>query len=166
MQEYKIYAAKHSDIRTGKVWNTEGLGSNLIKIKIKHKSIIVSNRRIDDNFERIFFGEFTEKINGKPKEESKKKFDENSLVIDEYYRLRLNIDTSKTYRAEIKPVRKFDIYSQLRYLWQHPDDVVRITFWLAVASIIISIFGTDIRNFLECLWNLAHCIFSVKCTCN
>lgn len=135
---YKIYAALHSESRTGKVWNNEKLNNRLIKIinLENKKSIIVSNRRIDFNFEK--------KYNQKPRFT----LEESSLVMDEFYRNKLGIfSTQEVKFLIINPVAKWQICDNLRYLYEHPDDVVRITFWLAIISIGLSI-GLLIFDFI------------------
>jgi hypothetical protein len=138
MKEYKIYASLFSESRTGRVWNNEKLNNRLIKIinVENNKSVIVSNRRIDSNFEK--------KYNQKPRFN----LEESSLVMDEFYRNKLGIfSTQEIKLLTISPVAKWQIWYNLRYLYEHPDDVVRITFWLAIISIGLSI-GPLIFDFI------------------
>lgn len=73
---------------------------------------------------------------------------ETALVIDEFYRKKLGIFSTQEVRLlTINPVVKWQIWYNLRYLYQHPDDVVRITFWLAIISIGLSI-GPIIFDFI------------------
>jgi hypothetical protein len=135
---YKIYAALHSESRTGKVWNNEKLNNRLIKIinVENNKSVIVSNRRIDSNFEK--------KYNDNPRFT----LEESALVIDEFYRNKLGVFSTQEIKVlTINPVAKWQICDNLRYLYEHPDDVVRITFWLAIISIGLSI-GPLIFDFI------------------
>lgn len=129
-KEYKIYASLFSESRTGRAWNKEKFSSNLIKITSNenNKSIIVSNRKIDTNFERKY------------NKDGRIHLIESALVIDEFYRNKLGIVSTQEFKMlTIKPVGKWQIWHNLRYLYEHPDDVVRITFWLAMISIGLSI---------------------------
>lgn len=64
----------------------------------------------------------------------------NSLVMDSYYREKLGIEeTAKDYDLTIKRVGKYAIFNNLRYLREHPNNSIRIAYWLAVVAIIISI---------------------------
>jgi len=138
MKEYKIYASLFSESRTGRVWNTEKFSSNLIKITSNEngKSIIVSNRKIDLNFEKNY------NRNGRIT------LTNSALVIDEFYRNKLGIFSTQEIRLlTINPVAKWQIWYNLRYLYEHPDDVVRITFWLATISIGLSIISLIIGVF-------------------
>lgn len=129
-KKYKVFATLHSEAKTACVWNREGHKNRLIKIKYNSRSTVVSNRRIDKNFEKIYNQRTTYTLT------------DNAIIIDEYYRIKLgNLDTQKEYSFEIEPVKYCDIYSNLKYLNQHPDDVVRITYyftWFGIASGIIN----------------------------
>lgn len=137
-KKYKIYAALHSESRTGSVWNNEKLKNRLIKIinLENNKSIIVSNRKIDSNFEKKY------------NKGGRIPLIETAIVIDEFYRNKLGIySTQEIKLLTINPVAKWQIWYNLRYLYEHPDDVVRITFWLAIISIGLSI-GPLIFDFI------------------
>src|SRR5690554_8209052 len=132
MKKYKVFATLHSKARTGRAWNGEGYKNRLIKIKYQSTTIVVSNRRIDKNFVKEY------------NDGTRYSLTSNAIVIDEYYRIKLgNIETQKEYCFEISPVKSCDVYSNLKYLNQHPDDVVRITYYFTLvgfATSIISIF--------------------------
>ena len=63
--KYKIYPTLYSEIRKGTVWSFFETDSNLIKIKNleNKKSIVVSHRKIDENFIKIYNqSDFTNKL--------------------------------------------------------------------------------------------------------
>lgn len=137
MKKYKVFATLHSESRTGRVWNGEGYTNRLIKIKHKSSSVVVSNRRIDENFEKIYNGE------------KRYPLTHNAIVIDEHYRIKLgNLDTQNEYDFEIKPVKCYDICSNLKYLNQHPDDVVRITYYFTWFAIILGVITAIVPFFI------------------
>lgn len=132
MKTYRVHASLIADSRIGDVWCYEkDIKSRLIIIKYGKDSIIVTRRLIDENFEKFY-----------NKKDSKRWFVsslKNSIVIDSYYREKLGIlETHKDYDLTIKKVGKCAIHNHLRYLYQHPNDSIRITFWLAIVSIIVS----------------------------
>lgn len=128
MKKYKVFAALHSEARTGCVWNGEGYKNRLIKVKYQSKTIVVSNRRIDENYKKEY------------NDGTRYSLTSNAIVIDEYYRIRLgNIETQNEYCFETNPVKCCDVYSNLKYLNQHPDDVVRITYYFTLVGFVTSI---------------------------
>lgn len=137
-KKHKVFAALHTEVRRGCVWNNEGYTNRLIKIKHKSKSIVVSNRRIDKNFECVYNKEKTFTLTG------------NAIVIDEYYRVKLgNLDTQKEYDLEIKPIKSCDLCSNLKYLNEHPDDVVRITYYFTWFGIVLGIISSIISFLIQ-----------------
>lgn len=128
MANYTIHTTVHEYARTGDAWNYVKLRSRLIKIHnpVARKSVIVTNRRIDKYFEKkcpFYINE-----------------NENSLLLDEYYRNRLYVATGEQVELNIRPCKS--IFGHLRYLRQHPNDVVRITYWLAIFSILLGLLLT------------------------
>lgn len=148
--KYKIYPALHSEIRKGNVWSTFQTDSYLVKIKNleNNKSIVVAHRFIEDNFKNIY----QKHINNNNKLEGN-----SIIVIDEYYRKKLNIFTRTDFDLEIKPVKRFSIRGNLSYLKNHPDEVVKITFWFAFLTFVFSLFSYVISyNKLIDIINLSY----------
>ena len=130
MKLYTIRAAIFSQVRTGDVWTTETFDSRLIKIKNQNnKSIVVSNRKIDNNLKKIY----------KESGHTKEIYNKDVVVIDEYYRNKLKIEANKNIELNITRVCKYQIGCNIRYLIEHPNDSIRITTWLAIISIIFGI---------------------------
>jgi hypothetical protein len=90
-------------------------------------------RIIDDNFiDSYNKSERTENITDR----------NNSIVISAYYRDMLGgIETKKEYEFEIIRICKFNYYSKIKTLRQHPDNIVKVATWLAIISIVIGILG-------------------------
>lgn len=138
VKSYKIYATLHSEVKKGTVWTYKEFDDiSLIKITNtdNKKSIIVAYRFIDNNFEKKY-------NESKSKEEYKinNTKQPQPIIIDDYYRKKLgDLTTQKYYSFKIEPVKSY--WYRLRYLREHSDEVVRITYWLAQLSIIISFFS-------------------------
>jgi hypothetical protein len=128
--KYKIYPTLYSEIRKGTVWSFFETDSNLIKIKNleNKKSIVVSHRKIDENFIKIYNqSDFTNKLDIKNKD---------VILFDEYYRNKLCVEKYSGFKLQIKPVKCF--WNKLAYLSNHSDDIVKISFWFAFLTFLFS----------------------------
>lgn len=135
MALYRIHAALHSEARTGDCWIPENFpGCNLIRVKnnANNRSVIVSYRQIEDNFRTKYNEPNTHRIPLRG----------NSIVLDDYYRKRLEVNTREDVDLEISPTWRFNICASLRYLRQHANDVVRITYWLGFIAVLMGILPT------------------------
>jgi ABC-type lipoprotein release transport system permease subunit len=143
IKTYKIHSALHSETRSGDCWTYDYFNSRLLSILNvnNNKEIIVSNRYIDKNFEFIY--------NNKPRNNLSKL--ENSLVLDSYYRKKLLINNNETVDLTITSVKSIRIDKQLKYLYQHPNDSIRISFWLAFIAIIITIIPFIVELICTCM---------------
>lgn len=124
---YLIRPALHSEIDNGSLWISKELESKLIKITYDKKSIIVSNHFIDENYINHYNSNNTNRII----------LSESLIIMPDYYRKKLGLLKNKNYDISIQPVQ--GICYDLKYLQSHPNDIVRISYWLAVISISISI---------------------------
>jgi hypothetical protein len=153
MKQYTIFHALHPEVRTGDCWNNERKGSRLLRISNpKSNSIIVSNRKIDENFIKHYNNsENTKEI----------KMTDDILILDEHYRKILKVKPQEKVELEIEEVNKYSLL-RFKYLHQHPNDSVQIAFWLAFISILISL--PDILNKLWALISNVLCTSGSGCT--
>jgi len=134
---FKIYPALHEDINSGWVWLGKRECSQRAVVKIKNrvakKSIYCEALEIDGNFVKKY-KEKTGKLIDSP---------ENVLIINEWYRKRLgNLELKQEYDLEI--YYEVDFPGRVRAVMQHPQEAIRIASWLALASILIGVFGLAI----------------------
>jgi hypothetical protein len=143
-KKFTIRASLKSDIRTSKIWSSEPITTNLVKIKNKRKSIIVSHRRIDDNFINDYnTSDNTIDIS----------LQDDILILDEYYRKLLGVDKNTTIMLNMIPIKWYYLRSNLLYLLKHPDDSIRIATYLALFSILFDVVPL-IRDTFLCLAEL------------
>lgn len=138
----KIYPILYSEIRKGTVWSFHETKSDLIKIinLENKKSIVVSHRKIDDNFIKIYnLSHFTNNLDIK---------NSDIILIDEYYRKKLFLLKYNEVEILIKPVKSYQFWLRLSFLKNHSDEVVKITFWFTLSIFIFTIF-TYIVSFDE-----------------
>lgn len=140
MTAYRVFASIHSDSRSSEIWTTnKNIKTKLVKVTSdvpKSESIIVSHRKIEKNFRSLY----NKKDSGRLSIHE----DKDSIVISEYYRDKLKISTKQDFKLNIVQIEWFFIYYQLRYLREHPNDVVRITYWLTIIAFVIGFLS--IRN--------------------
>jgi len=133
----KIYPALFEDISSGWVLIEErkSIQRAVIRIRSKEtkKSIYCEALTLDENF-RKKYREKTGNLIDSP---------EKALVINEWYRQRLgNLETQREYDLEIK--HKVTIFGRLKAIMGHPQEAIRIAFWLAFISIVIGILSLAI----------------------
>lgn len=131
---YKVLAAMRQDLNEGWVWlSSAGFEPrSIIKIKNKKNGEVVFCEclEIDDNF--------LYEYNNPPREHINK--DENTIVINSWYRKRLGgIETKTNQELEIRAANKW--WGKLRFNWGHPQVVVRMATWLALLSLGLGILG-------------------------
>lgn len=90
---------------------------------INGRKIIVNKRTIDSNYLR--------------KRHLKER--DSVIYINEHYRNILQIEVKIEVNLNINPVKWFHLLKRTYYFYDHPNDSVRISFWLATISIIIGI---------------------------
>jgi hypothetical protein len=132
MKLFKVYAALSSDIRNAEVWSYFETTNNLVKItnKNNNKFIIVRNREIDKNFEKIY-----NKVGGGRILISKNK---NPIVLSEFQRKKLAIkNTQSTENLSFNNTNFINEYCH--YFINHPDDVVRIVYKITLFSFITNL---------------------------
>lgn len=155
MALYRIHAALHSETRTGDCWIPETFNNyNLIRVKnnANNRSVIVSYRHIEDNFRTKYNESGTRRI----------PLRDNSIVLDDYYRQRLGVNTREEVDLDITPRKRSDFRASMRYLRQHANDVVRISFWLGFVAVIMGILPTFKYGYelvecaIECIKSLTN----------
>ena len=132
--EYKIFAALENDISQGIIWGNDEKFRNRTIVKIKNSCNVVycEYLYIDENFLKKYNdSKNTKKINNEP-----------SLVINGWYRSKLDIKTKTKYSLEIKCAN--DPYGSLRASLHHPQVSVRLGTWLGIISVILGLVGVYI----------------------
>ncbi len=134
--KYRIYPALYSEIRMGIVWTTSSeIETNLIKITNPKngKSIIVAHRSIDDNYRKIYDNsDYTNRLDSV--------INPNQIIIDEYYRKKINISKNSDVELLITPVKSSQLWSNLSYLKNHPNEVIKITYWFTFLTFLFTLF--------------------------
>ena len=134
--KYRIYPALNSEIRMGIVWTTSSeIETNLIKITNPKngKSIIVAHRSIDDNYRKIYDNsDYTNRLDSV--------INPNQIIIDEYYRKKINISKNSDVELLITPVKLSQLWSNLSYLKNHPNEVIKITYWFTFLTFLFTLF--------------------------
>lgn len=134
--KYRIYPSLYSEIRMGIVWTTSSeIEANLIKIKNPKngKSIIVAHRSIEDNYRKIYnSSDNTNRLNSF--------INSNQIIIDEYYRKKINISKNSDVELLITPVKSSQLWSNLSYLKNHPNEVIKITYWFTFLTFLFTLF--------------------------
>lgn len=134
--KYRIYPALNSEIRMGIVWTTSSeIETNLIKITnpTNGKSIIVAHRSIDKNYRKIYdSSDYTNRLDSV--------INPNQIIIDEYYRKKINISKNSDVELLITPVKSSQLWSNLSYLKNHPNEVIKITYWFTFLTFLFTLF--------------------------
>ncbi len=137
---YKIYKSLHEESKSGWIWiyNKDLLenSQNIRFLKIKNNSynkiIYAEKREIDNNYKEIYNDN-----------KRTKKFELNQekiLIMSYHYRNLLGvkgISDCNDLSVEISNC----LWYKLLTLKGHPDPIVKISFWLAVSSIVIGLLG-------------------------
>lgn len=130
-QGYKVLASMHTEMNEGWVWvsNENFRPRSVIKIKHKNnkKSVYCEHLKIDDNFINIYNASIKEKINRI----------ERTIVISQWYRGKLDIDTKGRYDLQITPANC--LWGRFRACTDHPQLVVRLSINLAILSVVLGI---------------------------
>ena len=134
--KYRIYPALYSEIRMGTVWTTSSeIETNLIKIKnpANGKSIIAAHRFIDANYRKIYDNSvYTKRLNSV--------INPNQIIIDEYYRKKINISKNSDVELLITSVKSSQLWSKLSYLKNHPNEVIKITYSFTFLTFLFTMF--------------------------
>ena len=152
MEKYLILPALNAESLETWVWcrdAREHKGFVVIKNKTSGKKITVYQRRIDENFIRNYNKRVTEIINEKkedstttssqtpleiPKDES-----QNCLIINEFYREQLDMNTGLYKETELY-IKKANWWNKLWMLFKpHPHPTVRIASYVALVALILGI---------------------------
>jgi len=130
-----VYASLAEDINNGWAWLPEKIVGQRNVIKLKNsdsgKSVFCEALQIGDNYlARYNDGGRTNKIKNKS----------SSIVLNEWYRKKLGIETTqKEYSFEVEVVD--NPWGHIRASLHHPQIVVRIAVELAILSVILGIAG-------------------------
>ena len=131
---YTWYNSLYNESKEGWIWIPDCYLGKKEYVKIKNKKnkkkIVVEARYIDDNFCKHYNSGNTINIENK----------NNSIVINEYYRIKLDINENIISIFDLKFTNFF--LNKLLFLKGHVNPTVRITFWLATISILITVIGT------------------------
>lgn len=129
--KFKIYASINTESLEPWIWtNFSAIDSNgfiLIRNPTNNKKIKCFKRTIEGNFLRNYNDEGRIRINTD---------DGNVIVINEYYRKQLNIETQHEYDLDIKKIR---FISRLFLNWYHPNLQVQFVNRLTLISILIGL---------------------------
>ena len=132
--QYKIYAALKEDIDSGLVWivspQVDQRPIVCIKNKTTGKKVYCEALRIEPNFERIYECGRTLKLDTT----------KNPLVINEWYRKKLNLSSTKA-NEDLEITVESGIKPRLYAVFQHPQLVVRVACTLGVISVVLGILG-------------------------
>ncbi len=131
---YRIYAALKEDIDSGRVWILSPQVDQRPVISIKNtvtgKKVYCEALKIDSNFERIYECGRTLKLD----------LSQNPLVINEWYRKKLDISGTKE-TEDLQITIEAGIWPRLCAVYQHPQLVVRVACVLGVISVLLGILG-------------------------
>lgn len=137
MKNYKILASQKEDINSPSIWILDKDIDSRVLCKIsvdKGNSVWVDVQTIDDNFINNYNGN-PNTLNIKEKEPT--------IVINEWYRKKLNIKTKTYYDIKICPNKCGFLYPirQMQAALQHPDNSVRICADLTMISVVLGLIG-------------------------
>ena len=121
-----VFASVESHSRNAYGWIYQKIDAPLVKVKYGKKSVVLSYRQIDRNFEQLYNreGRLNLILN-------------QSIVLEQYYRNILGVTTQTEYDFIIEPAK--GLLNNLRFLRNNVNDTTRITYWLAMFSLWISI---------------------------
>ncbi|MDK2081417.1 hypothetical protein [Aliarcobacter butzleri] len=134
--KYKIFAALENDISQGVIWGNDKKFKNrtIVRIKNSCNTVYCEYLYIDKNFLK----KYNESKNTKEID-----IDTPSLVINGWYRSKLNIETQKEYDSlEIKCANGY--WGSLRASLGHPQVSVRLGTWLGIIGVILGVVGVCI----------------------
>lgn len=157
--KYRIYPALYSEIRMGTVWTSSNeIDTNLIKIKnpANGKSIIVAHRFIDANYRKIYDNSvYTKRLDSV--------INPNQSIIDEYYRKKINISKNSDVELLIKSVKSSQLWSKLSYLKNHPNEVIKITYWFTFLTFLFTLFSyiVSYNKLLDIIFFTKNYIFNL-----
>jgi hypothetical protein len=121
----------YTEMNEGWVWVSNDNFRPRSVIKIEHKinktSVYCEHLKIDDKFVNIYNASKNEKINRR----------ERTIVISQWYRDKLDIDTNKRYDLQITPANCW--WGRYRACRDHPQLVVRLSINLAIISVVLGI---------------------------
>lgn len=131
LRNYSIKASTIEDALENWVWTNDETVNGFIRINNpeNNKSITVFKRTIDDNFISFYNSKKTINITNS---------DKPLIVMNEYYRLQLEIDKNKDCKLEIKKASFFDKYFNSN--WKHPNPSVSLSYKISFISLFISLF--------------------------
>jgi hypothetical protein len=118
----------------GWIWIPDNISDiksrEFIQIQMGENPPIVCQARIlDENFKRLYNNRYkTNKIDNP----------QNTIIMSDYYRSKLNVEKNKDYELIITKANSF--LQKLSSFRHHPDDVVKIATILAIISIVFTIF--------------------------
>lgn len=127
----KVYPALKEHIDIGGIWhNFEKLPARCtIKLVYKNKTIYCESLYIDDNFIRLYNKDPRQFIDKNTK----------SIVISEWYRLKLGISKHHEYGFEYRKNR--NLINNIKASLTHPQLAIRISVWLGIVSVILGMVG-------------------------
>jgi hypothetical protein len=128
---YKIYSSINTESLESWIWTNHDVTdfNNFIQIKnvSNGKTITCFKRTIDDNFLRLY-NDDKNRIQITP--------DDDVIIMNEYYRRKLEIETQKYYDLEIIKIKP---YLRPFANWNHPNLQVQFVNRLTFVSILLGI---------------------------
>jgi hypothetical protein len=126
---FRILSSLHEESNMGWIWIPDK-SREFIQIQMGENPPIVCQARIlDENFKRLYNNRYkTNKIDNP----------QNTIIMSDYYRSKLNVEKNKDYELIITKANSF--LQKLSSFRHHPDDVVKIATILAIISIVFTIF--------------------------
>lgn len=129
-KEYQVFASKKEEDFENWFWSNDKSIEGFAKIlnPLNKKNIVIYKRDIDDNY-----------INDYNKRESTYniKKEELSIVINEFYRKKLNIEKNQKWKLVIKNASYIDktFYSN----WSHPNPTISLSYKINITSILLGL---------------------------
>jgi hypothetical protein len=128
--QYEVFAALHEESASPWVWlSTPSFPSRtLVRIRHERKSVWCDYRLIDKNFVTVY----NERENTRKIQEPA-----SAIVISDWYRSRLGVETGKSVRLEVVACDNW--WCELNLYRHHPDRIGRLAASLGILSVLVTI---------------------------
>ena len=169
-QDFELFAALYEDVQNGVVWirTAEPKLTSRSVVEIANPdtrmSVFCEALSIDRNFADRYDSRFKRNFTETPYTFSSRMLANGApaIVISEWYRRKLGIDRREgPVRLQVtSPSGWRACWGKLRACLDHPQTVVRVAMWLAIASVLLGALGAFL-GFLSAI--LGVCAFMSSC---
>ena len=148
-KKYKVFVSLYEESNSSWVWLSEEKGlitRDLIEVKVPKRGgyCICTYREIEGNFIDYYNNSSRKCL----------KIDKPSIVVNDYYRKKLNIDKNEEYEFTIQKIENKQIWKRISSIRKyHPDNSLKLAVYLAICSILLGMFSIilGIINIIPCI---------------